>query len=480
MGIPFYFYQITKNYPEILEQPKKSCDVLFFDFNSLIHPCAHSVLESEQGESEQSDQDLGNSIISFALRYTESIIEKIRPSKVWITIDGVAPRAKMKQQRTRRFRSAYERDHLPKWDTNQITPGTNFMKQLSCALIKWQSEYDITEIELDSWENPGEGEHKIYKTLKRESIKNKNVYIYGLDADLIILSLLETQNQIVLFRDDLNRDTPDYLDITMLKTRLMESLTGKKKVNQQVLLDYTILTCFLGNDFMDNVPTLPVSAINTLVNNYKRLGVSLVTLGKSESDSDYTINYHNLSKLLSTFVGNESRVYNEIVKKEYPLDIPPCEQIFYYTDPALIHTKAKYYLFYSVSSVADCCREYLTALNWVLGYYLGHSHNNWSFTCKYDCAPFVSDLVQFLQGQDTINVGFTSDLPVSYKQQLFMVLPKVSLLGVGDPYINRLTDHPSISKYFPDELVVDLICKSKLFKGKVLLPDIPDSFLDLV
>jgi 5'-3' exonuclease len=471
MGIPFYFYQITKNYPEILEQPKKSCDVLFFDFNSLIHPCAHSVLE----QSEQGQGDLDVSIISFALRYTESIIEKIRPSKVWITIDGVAPRAKMKQQRTRRFRSAYEREPgvHPKWDTNQITPGTNFMKKLSSALIKWQSEYQGCVVELDSWENPGEGEHKIYKTLKRESIKNKNVYIYGLDADLIILSLLETQNHLVLFRDDLNRDTPDYLDITMLKTRLMESLTGKKKVNERVLLDYTIMTCFLGNDFMDNVPTLPVSAINTLVNNYKRLNITLV-------NSDYTINYRNLLKLLSTCVGNESRIYTEIVKKEYTLDIPPCEQIFYYTDPELIHTKAKYYLFYGVSSVTDCCREYLTALNWVLGYYLGHSHNNWSFTCKYDCAPFVSDLVEFLQLSQDLKIKFVSDLPVSYKQQLFMVLPKISLLEMGDPFINRLTSHPSIIKYFPDELVVDLICKSKLFKGKVLLPDIPDSFLDLV
>jgi 5'-3' exonuclease len=470
MGIPFYFYQITKNYPEILYQPKKSCDILFFDFNSLIHPCAHSVLEKQSSDS---IDDLSKSIIDATLLYTDSIIEKVNPSKVYIVVDGVAPRAKMKQQRMRRFRSAYERDDIPKWDTNQITPGTHFMKELSRALIEWQDGYAQGTIELDSWENPGEGEHKIYQTLKRESIKNKNIYIYGLDADLIMLSLLEKQNQLVLFRDDKSRDVIDYLDISMLKVRLMESLTGSQKINYQVLLDYIVMTSFVGNDFMDNVPTFPVSSINTLVNNYKRLNMRLV-------NNDSTVNYKNLQRLLSTFVKNESRVYSEIVNKKYILDIPETQHVYYYTDPALVHTKEKYYLFYGVSNKSDCCREYLSTLNWVLGYYQLHSHNNWSFTYKYDCAPFVSDIVDFLQTEKTLKVDFVEDLPVTCKQQLFMVLPKVSLVYQNDLYINRLIEHSDISKYFPDELVVDLICKSKLFKGKVILPEIPEIFLDMI
>ena len=88
----------------------------------------------------------------------------------WITnrdyIDGVAPRAKMNQQRSRRFRSAREAKEKDEdnesflqllktqngavdnataetltqkktWDSNAITPGTPFMNTLALCLRYW-------------------------------------------------------------------------------------------------------------------------------------------------------------------------------------------------------------------------------------------------------------------------------------------------------------------------------------------------------
>ena len=90
--------------------------------------------------------------------YIDKVIGIIRPRKfIYMAVDGVAPRAKMNQQRSRRFRAAIESQKtteiesgiLKEWkrlglthpkeskksfDSNTITPGTPFMAKLTDAL----------------------------------------------------------------------------------------------------------------------------------------------------------------------------------------------------------------------------------------------------------------------------------------------------------------------------------------------------------
>ena len=110
MGIPWYFYNIynkynTENDLTIDEQSisKLNIDYLFLDYNSMIHPCSQQELNINESLIDKDNENIEENIILNCLNYTRYIISVINPKRVYIMIDGVAPRAKINQQRERRF-----------------------------------------------------------------------------------------------------------------------------------------------------------------------------------------------------------------------------------------------------------------------------------------------------------------------------------------------------------------------------------------
>jgi 5'-3' exoribonuclease 1 len=184
--------------------------------------------------------------------YVDHLFGKIKPKKLFfMAVDGVAPRAKMNQQRSRRFRTAKEArevrekaerkgEKLPDekaFDSNCITPGlslscvnlrswrvdadephvmsgTHFMAKLSEQLryfvnkkISEDANWREVQVVLSGHEVPGEGEHKIMEYIRLSKAQpdyNPNVRhcLYGLDADLIMLGLLSHDPHFCLLREE--------------------------------------------------------------------------------------------------------------------------------------------------------------------------------------------------------------------------------------------------------------------------------------
>lgn len=212
-GVPKFYMWLSERYPLInhdvtSDVSMPEIDNLYLDMNGIIHPCTH-------GNSEQLVDLTQSEMFLKIFAFLDELVHIVKPQKLlFLAIDGVAPRAKMNQQRTRRFKAAKDlRDKLDKahtrgghipmqpFDSNCITPGTEFMADLSDCLhyyIRYKVGCDSTwkapTVILSGHEVPGEGEHKIMEYIRREKMQpgyppNMRHCIYGNDADLIMLAL---------------------------------------------------------------------------------------------------------------------------------------------------------------------------------------------------------------------------------------------------------------------------------------------------
>ena len=132
---------------------------------------------------------------------------------LWL-FDGVAPVAKLEQQRTRRYKAWLEREIMARmkqsvdttWCTASITPGTQFMSDLAAGVENFFITNDKgRSIIVSSSKVPGEGEHKIFEHIRSRQAEHRDVVtvIYGLDADLIMLTLnhMHISQKLLLFRE---------------------------------------------------------------------------------------------------------------------------------------------------------------------------------------------------------------------------------------------------------------------------------------
>ncbi|EDO06179.1 XRN 5'-3' exonuclease N-terminus family protein [Babesia bovis T2Bo] len=261
MGVPTFYRWLCSRYPRVVHDakddsnennfdfsdlesyglallspnPNGEFDNLYIDMNGLIHPCCHP----EGLEQPPSEEVMFQCIFD----YLDRLMYIIRPRKIlFLAIDGVAPRAKMNQQRSRRFKSAAEADleaeiyskvaaefaqrnvRIPpkesRWDSNVITPGTPFMHELSKRVVAYIKErrdmyeaWSRIHVIYSDANSPGEGEHKIMNFIRNQRHSdqydpNTKHVLHGMDADLIMLGLATHEVNFYIIREIVSNLNP--------------------------------------------------------------------------------------------------------------------------------------------------------------------------------------------------------------------------------------------------------------------------------
>ncbi|KAL3422909.1 exonuclease kem1 [Phlyctema vagabunda] len=305
MGVPKFFRWMSERYPAIsqliAENRIPEFDCLYLDMNGIIHNCTHK--DSDDATFRMTEEQMFIAIFN----YIEHLYGKIKPKQLfYMAIDGVAPRAKMNQQRARRFRTALDVENarekaikegkeMPKeeaFDSNAITPGTEFMHKLTQQLkyfinkkVSEDVEWQGVEIVLSGHEVPGEGEHKIMEYIRLAKAQpeydpNVRHCLYGLDADLIMLGLLSHDPHFCLLREEVtfgrqskNKSKElehqnfylmhlcivrEYLELEFQELKEPGAL-GFPFDLERVIDDFILMAFFVGNDFLPNLPNLHIN-----------------------------------------------------------------------------------------------------------------------------------------------------------------------------------------------------------------------------
>jgi 5'-3' exonuclease len=509
--VPKFFRWLSERYPLINQRlvENNEFDCFYLDMNGIIHNCS----QKEQKDKSQTEEELFQKIFS----YTDHLFRIIRPRKLmYLAIDGVAPRAKMNQQRSRRFRSVKELEKVQTqaneisdtlesqssfFDSNCITPGTKFMKNLSVSFKKWlenKIKYDSEwqqgcDIIFSGSEVPGEGEHKIMnyirKIQKRNQKKSKTLRhcLYGLDADLIMLGLVAHENQFTLLREKLvwkgtqnnkksveslrktNQPAGDefhLLEISLLRDMLYLEFKPKDSwlFNfriERIVDDFIFMCMLIGNDFLPSLPHLSIASggLNLLVRSYKEIQKN----SKGYLTQKYQMHMGRVELFLEKISNEAERFFfyqKEKIDHEFSHELQ-YKQNYYFSKLNL-----DYFSGNDKEKIEKLKCDYMKGLNWCLFYYhKGCPSWNWFYPEYY--APLTSDL----KNLKDIPIKFSKGRPFEPLIQLLSVLPPKSSDFLPVNFAKLMTDENSpIFDFYPNTFKLDLNGKKNLWEGVVILP----------
>lgn len=520
MGIPSYFRKLLENYPKAhFWKNDMKVDNMFVDFNSMVY----NVLNNIPVNSE----DYEGTVIRKTVEYLKHVVDTVRPRKfLYIAMDGVPPKAKMVQQRARRYKVLKEESFIrelerkydvkiprSKWNKASISPGTIFMSKLSRSIMASIKGYDKSlKIVFSDESVVGEGEHKLLPCLKNV-VKGETSVVYSPDADMIVLSIMSGVNDVYILREpkdsivEIEKYANNeflYLSIDECKKGFMETMCLDPTNYLPILSDYSFLTFLCGNDFVMAAPFLKMKegGMDTLLDIY--LETSKYFGGTKYLVHEGRINNVFLKKLLENLSvveqtslqkwqrkrdrvrkGFRSPKREEVEKGKEPWEV---ELIRFnheeYYSP--LHPQYKYYNrvfdtinyysddweemynkhFFGNNDIKEVCREYYKSLDFCLQYYnLGVP--SWTWHYKFRASPSMKEFSKYVN-EDT-SVHWDVSEPYTQFEQLMYILPKQS-----HRLLPRSLNDGELVEYYPNNFMLDIVQGTKYIYSDPVL----DEFLD--
>ena len=544
MGIPSYYKKLIDTVPGLVSKNvgcsdansdanSDACSVtnsvariqwLFMDYNCLIYHCLHRhdtpvyTVDNQSWDNESWEEEF----LECVVKYTMKVIKKVGPQQgVFIAVDGVVPMAKMRQQRLRRFKSIWLTQHPecgnndstngsgPVWDRNAITPGTDFMRKLRKRLeLMIRTEGNKKWI-LSSSDEPGEGEHKIIAAWRTHNYTG-NFAVYGLDADLIVLTMLGLCqgadcgiNKIWLFREEVNAGKMSYdaageeLFEWFSINALSDWLSAEFIINRPFILNYCFAMSILGNDFLPGSLGLKIredghSELLDIIRTLTRDNTHLINPETLE------ISYDGLKTLFTVLsVNEEARIQKYIHKKQmighsissggdiklgdnnWPLAHIEENVLVGGNKHLLPNWKETYMthffngLNYNKNTINRVCKDYLYGIQWIWAYYSGTYQNvcfNWFYA--FNLPPLWSWLKDYLNESavlpefpEKVLVRAADIRPV---EQLVLVLPLESWSLIPPCSEKRL---PQLApQFYPSSFSFETVGKRYFWECESMIP----------
>ena len=515
MGIPSYFKHLLGRYPALLAPTGiagTGADILLVDFNCLIYGCIRGPTLPPYSHATKDAWEAA--AIKEVCEYVVRIWNTAgRPGQVVLCIDGVVPMAKMRQQRLRRFKSIWlagkEREVGARaagesWDTNAITPGTEFMEALLVALRRLCAARAGWSV--SGADEEGEGEQKAMAWIRAATttLEGKSIYVYGLDADLIVLCLLHCGTVAPKGRWHILREKQEFGKVgaatgpadTKFLTLDINGLLGVlfPDVGRRVadLLDYVCGMSLLGNDFLPHGIGVNIreGGHDRLVGALEDLHAAGGRLTRTDT-SRVVVDLAGLRAIVAGLAATEPADTLGGIQTKYRMRGPPprtdaeramipvqnlplewrAEDRLWSQGRAALHGDwaQRYYEEATQRDIEARCHTWLVGLQWILDYYTGQRAVSTAWLYPWSHPPLWSDLALYLDGCSVLpDAPLPVEARVKPQEQLAVVLPLESWGLIRDPGLRTLPAR--LPAYWPKTFSFESLGKRWLWECEPRVP----------